>query len=39
LLFRYGGWVYLVNFVASAELADGATADFDEIMNSLKFGV
>ncbi len=39
LLFRYGGWVYLVNFVAAAELADGATTDFDEIMNSLKFGV
>ena len=37
-LFRYGRWVYLVNFVASSDLADAAAADFDEIQNSLSIG-
>ena len=37
-LIRFGRTVYLVNFVASADLASGAAADFDEIQNSLRFG-
>ncbi len=37
-LFRFGSWAYLVNFVASADLADGAAEDFDDIQDSLRFG-
>jgi hypothetical protein len=37
-LFRFGKTVYLVNFVASAELADEAAPDFDSIQDSLQFG-
>ncbi len=37
-LFRWGKTVYLVNFVASADLADGAASDFDSIQDSLQFG-
>jgi hypothetical protein len=37
-LFRFGRMVYLVNFVASADLADAAAADFDSIQDSLQFG-
>lgn len=37
-LFRYGRWVYLVNFFASADLADDAAGDFDEIQDSLSIG-
>jgi hypothetical protein len=38
-LFRFGRWVYLVNFIASADIAFDAGADFDEIADSLRFGV
>ena len=38
LLFRFGRWAYLVNFVASADLADAAAETFDDIQNSLRFG-
>ncbi len=37
-LFRYGRWVYLVNFVVAADLADAAAEDFDEIQDSLSIG-
>ena len=37
-LFRWGKTVYLVNFVASADLADEAAPDFDSIQDSLQFG-
>ena len=37
-LFRWGQTVYLVNFVASADLADEAAPDFDSIQDSLQFG-
>ena len=37
-LFRFGKTVYLVNFVASADLADEAAPDFDSIQDSLQFG-
>jgi hypothetical protein len=37
-LFRWGKTVYLVNFVAAADLADGAAPDFDSIQDSLQFG-
>ncbi len=37
-LFRFGKTVYLVNFVASADLADAAAPDFDSIQDSLQFG-
>lgn len=38
-LFRYGPEAYLVNFVVGADLADQAEAVFDEIAESLRFGV
>jgi hypothetical protein len=38
-LFRFGRSVYLVNFVASADVANAAGADFDQIADSLHFGV
>jgi hypothetical protein len=38
-LFRYGSWVYLVNFVVSADLAEDAALEFDEIQDSLRLGV
>ena len=38
-LFRFGRQSYLVNFVASADVADEAEEIFDEIANSLRFGV
>ncbi len=38
-LFRFGRQAYLVNFIASADVADEAEAIFDEIANSLRFGV
>lgn len=37
-LFRWGKMVYLVSFVASADLADEAAPDFDSIQDSLQFG-
>lgn len=39
LLFRFWRSVYLVNFVASADVANDAGADFDLIADSLRFGV
>jgi hypothetical protein len=38
-LFRFGRQAYLVNFVASADEADEAEVIFDEIADSLRFGV
>jgi hypothetical protein len=38
-VFRFGRTVYLVNFIASADVADGAGLDFDAIIDSLRFGV
>jgi len=38
-LFRFGRQSYLVNFVASADVAGEAEVIFDEIANSLRFGV
>ncbi len=38
-LFRFGRTAYLVNFVASAEVAGEAELMFDAIANSLRFGV
>ena len=37
-LFRFGKTVYLVNFLASADLVDEAAPDFDAIQDSLQFG-
>ena len=37
-LIRFGETFYLVNFLASADLAGDAASDFDEIQDSLKFG-
>ncbi|MEX1295297.1 MAG: hypothetical protein AB1Z67_03905 [Candidatus Limnocylindrales bacterium] len=37
-LFKWGRSAYLVNFVVSADLADGAETDFDAIQDSLQFG-
>jgi hypothetical protein len=36
--FKYGHTVYLVNLVASSDLADAAESDFNEIQDSLQFG-
>ena len=38
-LFRYGSNAYLVNFVASETVADDVDALFDEIAESLRFGI
>jgi hypothetical protein len=38
-LFRFGRQAYLVNFVASADVAEEAEVTFDEIADSLRFGV
>ena len=38
-LFRFGRQAYLVNFVAAADVAEDAEAIFDEIADSLRFGV
>jgi len=38
-LFRFDRSVYLVSFVASADVANDAGADFDLIVDSLRFGV
>jgi hypothetical protein len=38
-LFRFGGTAYLVSFVAAADQAGEAEAVFDEIIDSLRFGV
>ena len=38
-LFRFGQHAYLVNFVASEDVADEAEAIFDQIADSLRFGV
>ncbi len=38
-LFRFGRTAYLVNFVATADLADEAEVVFDDIARSLRFGV
>ncbi len=38
-LFRFGRQAYLVNFVAGAETAEEAEAIFDQIADSLRFGV
>ena len=37
-LFKFGPWVYIVNFVVSADLANDAGVDFDSIQDSLRFG-
>lgn len=37
-LFKWGPSAYLVNFVVSADLADDAGTDFDDIQDSLQFG-
>ncbi len=39
ILFRFGRQAYLVNFVASADVAVDAEAVFDAIADSLRFGV
>lgn len=38
-LFRFGRQAYLVNFVAAADVAEEAEAIFDQIADSLRFGV
>lgn len=38
-LFRFGRQAYLVNFVAEADVAEEAEVIFDEIADSLRFGV
>lgn len=38
-VFIQGRTVYLVSFVASADVAEGAGVDFDAVIDSLRFGV